>query len=92
MLLVIPIDAQNAKAPIASWRQPDLFNRARACDICHLEGLAGLDNDRRRNLPALTQIAGTGRTATGFGHAAPALFTGKILGADRTRLRIGERR
>src|SRR5690606_33913194 len=89
MFLVVPIDANDGKAPMTRGGEPDLLNRAHAFDVGHLVDGTGRDGDTRAAFPTDTEIEAGGVVLRG-GHAAPALFAGGVLGTDGTRLRAGQ--
>ena len=88
--IVVPVHAQDLVAPAARRRQPDVLDRARAFDVGEHERLVRRDHDRRRDLPPLSELARRARTRALGGHSAAALLAGGVLGADRSRLGVGE--
>ena len=90
LLLAVPVEPQDALAPVARRRHPDLLDRAGALDVGQRKRLVGGDVDRRRDLPAAAQVAGRRRVRALGGHPALALLARKVLRADGPRLGIGQ--
>jgi len=88
----IPVDAQYGIAEMAGGSHPDVLDGPGALNLRHRESLFGFDAHVGRNLPALAEVACGPHRRTVSGHAAFALFAGKILRADRARLGAREAR
>src|SRR6266849_5336439 len=63
-----------------------MLDRAGGLDVGKGARLAGVNTNRRRNLPALTKAARVLRAHAVGRHAALALFAREVFGADGARL------
>ena len=92
VLLVVPVKAQDAFAAHDSAGEPDALDRARTGDVGQFEHLAGLDPDRRGDLPAFSQVGRrSGPEAFRRHSPAPGRSVG-AFGADRAGPGVGKPR
>ena len=90
--LAVPVEAQDQVAPRPGRRHPDVLDGALPRDVGHGERGLRLDAHRRRDLPALAEVARGLRPRPLHGHPGLALLPGEALRADRAGLRGGEAR
>ena len=92
LVLAVPVDAEDAVAPVAGGGHPYVLNRPRVIDLRDHRRLAGLDPNIGGDLPSLAEVAGGPLGGALDGHAALALFAGEVLGGDGASLCQGEAR